>query len=299
MPHFTDQLAAAVRRTGNAVCVGLDPRWEQLPWPITTGREAEPNGHADAYLDFCCGVIDVVAPLVPVVKPQMAFFEELGPSGMTALAEVIRYAQERGLLVILDAKRNDIGSTAEAYARGLLGRGASPWGADCLTVSPYLGEDSLTPFVDVARERDAGLFVLVKTSNPGGGMLQDLVANEQAVYRHVAALVEKFSAETAGESGYGLAGAVVGATYPEQLAELRAAMPHTWFLVPGFGSQGGAAKDVAPAFDANRMGAVINNSRGIIFAHAKKEYADQFGDQHWQRAVEAATKLMIEQLAEI
>lgn len=299
VPHFTDQLAAAVRRTGNAVCVGLDPRWEQLPWPITTGREAEPNGHADAYLDFCCGVIDVVAPLVPVVKPQMAFFEELGPSGMTALAEVIRYAQERGLLVILDGKRNDIGSTAEAYARGLLGRGASPWGADCLTVSPYLGEDSLTPFVDVARERDAGLFVLVKTSNPGGGMLQDLVANEQAVYRHVAALVEKFSAETAGESGYGLAGAVVGATYPEQLAELRAAMPHTWFLVPGFGSQGGAAKDVAPAFDANRMGAVINNSRGIIFAHAKKEYADQFGDQHWQRAVEAATKLMIEQLAEI
>jgi orotidine-5'-phosphate decarboxylase len=171
---FTDQLAAAVRRTGNAVCVGLDPRWEQLPWPITTGREAEPNGHADAYLDFCCGVIDVVAPLVPVVKPQMAFFEELGPSGMTALAEVIRYAQERGLLVILYGKRNDIGSTAEAYARGLLGRGQSPWGADCLTVSPYLGEDSLTPFVEVARERGAGLFVLVKTSNPGGGMLQDL-----------------------------------------------------------------------------------------------------------------------------
>lgn len=297
MPHFTDQLAAAVRRTGNAVCVGLDPRWEQLPWPITTGREAEPNGHADAYLDFCCGVIDVVAPLVPVVKPQMAFFEELGPSGMTALAEVIRYAQERGLLVILDGKRNDIGSTAEAYARGLLGRGVSPWGADCLTVSPYLGEDSLTPFMDVARERSAGVIVLVKTSNPGGGMLQDLVANDQTVYRHVASLVEKFSAETAGESGYGLAGAVVGATYPEQLAELRAAMPHTWFLVPGFGSQGGAAKDVAPAFDANRMGAVINNSRGIIFAHAKKEYADQFGDQHWQRAVEAATKLMIEQLS--
>jgi orotidine-5'-phosphate decarboxylase len=304
---FTDQLAAAVRRTGNAVCVGLDPRWEQLPWPITTGREAEPNGHADAYLDFCCGVIDVVAPLVPVVKPQMAFFEELGPSGMTALAEVIRYAQERGLLVILDGKRNDIGSTAEAYARGLLGRGQSPWGADCLTVSPYLGEDSLTPFVEVARERGAGLFVLVKTSNPGGGMLQDLevgtpderagASRPRRVYNEVASLVEKFSAETAGESGYGLAGAVVGATYPEQLAELRAAMPHTWFLVPGFGSQGGAAKDVAPAFDANRMGAVINNSRGIIFAHARKEYAEQFGDQHWQRAVEAATRLMIEQLS--
>ena len=306
MPHFTDQLAAAVRRTGNAVCVGLDPRWEQLPWPITTGREEEPSGRADAYLDFCCGVIDVVAPLVPVVKPQMAFFEELGPQGMVALAEVIRYAQERGLLVILDGKRNDIGSTAEAYARGLLGRGQSPWGADCLTVSPYLGEDSLTPFVDVARDRGAGLFVLVKTSNPGGGMLQDLevgtpseragASRPRRVYNQVAALVEKLSLETKGESGYGLTGAVVGATYPEQLAELRAAMPHTWFLVPGFGSQGGAAKDVAPAFDAQGMGAVINNSRGIIFAHAKKEYADKFGDQHWQKAVEAATKEMIEQL---
>jgi orotidine-5'-phosphate decarboxylase len=249
-------------------------------------------------------VIDVVAPLAPVVKPQAAFFEELGPAGMSALGHVIRYAQERGLLVILDAKRNDIGSTAEAYARGMLGRGQSAWGADALTVSPYLGEDSLTPFVDVAKERGAGLFVLVKTSNPGGGMLQDLEVGAggetprlaRRVYNHVAELVERMSADTVGESGYGLAGAVVGATYPEQLAELRYAMPHTWFLVPGFGSQGGGAKDVAPAFDANGLGAVINNSRGIIFAHARKEYAERFGEQQWQRAVEAATREMIDQL---
>ncbi len=300
--HFTDQLAAAVRRCGNAVCVGLDPRWEQLPWPITTGREQAANGRAEAYLDFCCGVVDVVAGLVPVVKPQSAFFEELGPPGMAALAELIRYAQDRGLLVILDAKRNDIGSTAEAYARGLLGRGQSPWGADALTVSPYLGEDSLTPFVDVAKERGAGLFVLVKTSNPGGGLLQDLELrppNEQAsprrVYNQVANLVERLAAETVGHSGYGLAGAVVGATYPEQLAELRAAMPHAWLLVPGYGSQGGGAKDVAPAFDAAGLGAVINNSRHLIFAHARKEY-ERFGPQHWQRAVEAATRDMIARL---
>ena len=299
MPHFTDELAQAVRQRGNAVCVGLDPRWEQLPWPVTTGREDAPHGRPEAYLDFCCGVIDVVAPLVPVVKPQSAFFEELGPAGMSALGHVIRYAQEQGLLVILDAKRNDIGSTAEAYARGMLGRGQSAWGADALTVSPYLGEDSLTPFVDVAQERGAGLFILVKTSNPGGGLLQDLVADGRKVYRHVADLVERMSADTAGESGYGLAGTVVGATYPEQLAELRAAMPHTWFLVPGFGSQGGGAKDVAPAFDAHGGGAVINNSRGIIFAHAKKEYAERFGDQQWQKAVEAATKDMIDQLAHL
>ncbi|RIK74421.1 MAG: orotidine-5'-phosphate decarboxylase [Planctomycetota bacterium] len=301
-----DDLAAAVAARGNAVCVGLDPRWEQLPWPITTGRDDAPSGRADAYLDFCCGVIDVVAPLVPVVKPQAAFFEEQGPAGMAALAEVIRYAQDRGLLVILDGKRNDIGSTAEAYARGLLGRGTSAWGADALTVSPYLGEDSLAPFVAVARQRRAGLFVLVKTSNPGGGVLQDLEVVESTeragasrprrLYHHVAELVERLSSDTKGASGYGLAGAVVAATYPEQLAQLRAAMPHSWFLVPGFGAQGGAARDVAPAFDAARLGAVVNNSRGIIFAHARKEYAERFGEQQWQRAVEAATLDMIAEL---
>jgi orotidine-5'-phosphate decarboxylase len=321
-----DELAQAVRQRGNAVCVGLDPRWEQLPWPITIGREAGDalvsststtklgrglidsavRARAEAYIDFCTNVIDIVASLVPVVKPQAAFFEELGPAGMTALAEVIHYAQEQGLLVILDAKRNDIGSTAEAYARGMLGRTESAWGADALTVSPYLGEDSLTPFADIAKERGAGLFILVKTSNPGGGMLQDLeitsdperagASRPRRVYNQVADLVERTSAETAGESGYGLAGAVVGATYPEQLAELRAAMPHTWFLVPGFGSQGGAAGDVAPAFDSNGFGAVINNSRGIIFAHARKEYAHKYTEQQWQKAIEAATKDMIGQL---
>jgi orotidine-5'-phosphate decarboxylase len=197
--------------------------------------------------------------------------------------------------VILDAKRNDIGSTAEAYARGMLGRGQSAWGADALTVSPYLGEDSLTPFVEVARERGAGLFVLVKTSNPGSGLLQDLMTEGRRVYQCVAELVERFASETAGECGYGLAGAVVGATYPEQLAELRAAMPHTWFLVPGFGSQGAAAKNVAAAFDSAGLGAVINNSRHLIFAHTRPEY-ERFGAQHWQRAVEAASQDMIDQL---
>ena len=302
-----DQLAAAVTRCGNPVCVGLDPRWEQLPESIRSSDSLPSAGRAReggeamqavaaAYLAFCRAVIDVVAPLVPVVKPQSAFFEELGPPGVTALVEVIAYAQERGLLVILDAKRNDIGSTAEAYARGMLGRGQSPWGADALTVSPYLGDDSLAPFVDVAREREAGLFILVKTSNPGGRTFQDLDVGGAPLYRRVAGLVNGISAPTAGESGYGLAGAVAGATYPEQLAELRAAMPHTWFLVPGFGSQGGAARDVVGGFDSRGLGAVINNSRGIIFAHSRKEYADRFGPTRWQEAVDAATREMIAQL---
>lgn len=296
MNHFMDELAAAVQRTKNPVVVGLDPRWEQLPAAFTNAKLGQPNERAAAYLKFCQGVIDVVAPLVPAVKPQMAFFEELGPLGMNVLADVIRYAQLCGLLVILDGKRNDIGSTAEAYARGLIGRDESPWGADSLTVSPYLGEDSLTPFVNVATQRSAGLFVLVKTSNPGGGLLQDLVADELCVYRHVAELVDRLSAETLGQCGYGIVGAVAGATYPEQLAELRQAMPHTWFLVPGFGSQGGAAADVAGGFDDRGLGAVVNSSRGIIFAHSREEYRDRFADAHWQRAVEQATVDMIEQL---
>ncbi len=173
-----------------------------------------------------------MAPLVPAVKPQAAFFEQLGPPGMTALYDVIQYARAAGLIVILDGKRNDIGSTAEAYAEGYLGS------ADALTVSPYLGEDSLRPFVEVGQRRGAGIFVLVKTSNPGGGQFQDLMADGRPLYRHVGEFVERLAVETAGRNGYGAVGAVVGATYPQQLAELREAMPHTWFLVPGYGAQG-------------------------------------------------------------
>jgi orotidine-5'-phosphate decarboxylase len=297
---FADRLAAAVRRCGNPVLVGLDPRAESLPdGLVDASAKSSWADIAEAYRRFCHDVIDVVAPLVPAVKPQAAFFEELGPAGMVVLGEVIDYARQKGLLVILDGKRNDIGSTATAYARGMLGTGGqSPWGADALTVSPYLGDDSLQPFVDVARERAAGVFVLVKTSNPGGKMLQDLVADGRPLYRHVAAYVEGLAAQTAAECGYGAIGAVVGATYPAQLSELREAMPHTWFLVPGFGSQGGTARDVAAAFDTKGLGAIVNNSRGIIFAHRSKQYAERFGSAKWQQAVEAATKDMIDQLRE-
>jgi orotidine-5'-phosphate decarboxylase len=295
---FADRLIAAVRRCHNPVLVGLDPRAESLPAGILPNpKDASCEKIAAAYGRFCRGIIDVVASLVPAVKPQSAFFEQLGPAGMLTLAEVIAYAHQKGLLVILDGKRNDIGSTATAYAQGMLGtEGQSPWGADALTVSPYLGDDSLRPFIDVACQRAAGVFVLVKTSNPGGRMLQDLMADGRPIYRHVADYVEQQAATTAGAGGYGAVGAVVGATYPAQLAELRTAMPHTWFLVPGFGSQGGKASDVAAAFDPSGLGAVVNNSRGIIFAHAVKPYAERFGAAGWQAAVEAATRDMIDQL---
>ena len=294
MSGFADVLQAAVLRCRNPVLVGIDPRVDMLPLaPRDPANRAEV---AQAYAQFSCGVIDVVAGLVAAIKPQAAFFEELGPAGMTALAGVIRYGQQKGLLVVVDGKRNDIGSTAAAYAEGFLGRD-SAWGADALTVSPYLGDDSLTPFVDVAQKRQAGIFVLVKTSNPGGRMLQDLVAGDgQTVYRHLAAYVESLAVQTIGQCGYGAVGAVVGATYPQQLAELRGAMPHTWFLVPGFGSQGGTAQDVAAAFDARGCGAIVNNSRGLIFAYRSKAYAERFGARRWQDAVAAATEDMIAQL---
>ncbi len=295
MTNFADQLAAAVRAKGNPVLVGLDPRIAQLPDALRPHDANDLAAVAAAYGEFCRGVIDVVAPLVAVVKPQSAFFEELGPAGVSVLVDVIRYAREHGLLVILDAKRGDIGSTAEAYAAGMLGR-QSPWGADALTVNPYLGDDSLDPFVATARERGAGLFVLVKTSNPGGKTFQDLPSSGEPIYRHVAAFVESLARQSAGECGYGAVGAVVGATYPAQLAELRAAMPATWFLVPGYGSQGGAAADVAAAFDNQGLGAVINSSRAIIFAHARKDYAGRFAAGQWQQAVEAATREMIDEL---
>jgi len=295
---FADRLAEQVQRRANPVLVGLDPQVARLPAGLLEGvGSADPAGQAEAFRRFCYGVIDVVAPLAPAVKPQAAFFERLGPVGMAALADVIAYAGAKGLLVIFDGKRNDIGSTAAAYAEGILGRdAASAWGADALTVSPYLGADSLEPFVEVARARDAGVFVLVKTSNPGGGMLQDLVADGRPLYRHVAEYVERAAAQTAGAAGYGLVGAVVGATYPEQLVELRSAMPHTWFLVPGYGTQGGTARDVAGALDTRGLGAIVNNSRGILYAHAREPYTGRFGPARWQEAVEAATRDMIDEL---
>lgn len=291
---FADRLADAVRKCGNPVVVGLDPRWEQLP-VLLRGLDDSLLAKAQAYRTFCCEILDVVAGRVAAVKPQMAFFEELGPPGMSALLEIVQHARQLGVLVILDGKRNDIGSTAEGYARAYLGA-ESPWQADSLTISPYLGDDSLTPFVKQAIQTASGLFVLVKTSNPGGRTFQDLSIDGQPLYRRVAQLVEKLAADSCADCGYGAVGAVVGATYPEQLAELRAAMPHAWFLVPGFGAQGGSAEDVKAAFDDRGLGAIINSSRAIIFAHERPEYA-RYAQSSWQTAVQRATEDMIAQLS--
>jgi orotidine-5'-phosphate decarboxylase len=293
---FATRLAESVRRTRSVTCVGLDPRKANLPATLRDNvRHDSGDEWAAAYTQFCCEIIDAVAGRVACVKPQAAFFEQLGPAGMISLGEVIAHARRNDMLVILDGKRNDIGSTAAAYADAYLGA-ASPWGSDALTVSPYLGRDSIEPFVESCDQRSAGVFVLVKTSNPGGGLLQNRTTDGQTVYAAVAELLSELNAERLDANGYGPLGAVVGATYPEELAELREKMPHSWILIPGFGAQGGAADDVRAGFHAGGLGAVVNSSRHIIFAHSRPEYADTFGERRWQDAVRAATDEMNQQL---
>ena len=307
MTHYAKRLHDAIRQKGTPALVGLDPRFDQLPQEIQESaarRQASGDraaGIAAAFDEFCSRLIDVVAPLVPAVKPQAAFFEELGPAGSRVLAHVIRKARDAGLIVICDAKRGDIGSTAAAYARGYLAGAdpdAAPWAADALTVNPYLGRDTLEPFVQVAVERGAGIYVLVRTSNPGAGIFQDRESDSLPLYRHVARTVEELATETAGEDGFGAVGAVVGATYPRELAELREAMPHAPLLVPGYGSQGAGAADVAAAFTPDGLGALVNSSRQINFAYRREPFASQYAPDEWEQAIEAATHQMIADLAD-
>ena len=304
MTSYTERLNAAVRQKGTPALVGLDPRWDALPTEIRSrhpeGERGEASARADAYTEFCCRIIDVVAPLVPAVKPQSAFFEECGHRGAEALARVIHHAREAGLIVICDAKRGDIGSTAQAYAKAYLAGAdpeAAPWGADALTVNPYLGADTLEPFVQTATDRGAGIYVLVRTSNPGAGLFQDRRTDGETLFERVAASVEELSHANASGQNFGPVGAVVGATYPEELTSLRENMPHVPLLIPGYGSQGGTAADVSGGFREDGLGAVVNSSRGIIFAYQRTPYKDRFSPGDWESAVEAATHAMIQDLA--
>jgi orotidine-5'-phosphate decarboxylase len=290
--HFADRLAEATRRKGTAAMVGIDPRPEGLPKQLAASFGGDRKGIAAAVGAFGREVVDVVAPRVPAVKFQAAFYEALGPEGMEELHATAGHARDSGLIVVIDGKRNDIGSTAEAYARAYLG-GRQAWDADALTVNPYLGRDGIDPFVKAAADAGHGLFVLVRTSNPSAGDFQDLEAGGKPLYQHVAERLADWAAPHRGASGYSLMGAVVGATYPEQLAALRAALPGVVFLVPGYGAQGGKAADVAAAFDADGLGAVVNSSRGVTAAFERPDLKSL----DWRRAIEAAVGEMIEDLA--
>jgi orotidine-5'-phosphate decarboxylase len=286
MQHFADRLCDAIRKKGTSLCVGLDPRWESLPTEV---RNRHPGGSlaavASAYEEFCGRVLDIVAPLVPVVKPQSAFFEGCGPEGMTVLQRLVRKARGQGLLVLLDGKRNDIASTATAYADATF----TVWEADALTINPYLGRDAVEPFLQSARRAGGGVFVLVRTSNPGAGQFQDLKCDGRPLYQHVGEAVAAWTRENLGSCGLGDVGAVVGATYPEELLALRRLLPEVIFLVPGFGAQGGTADDVLPAFRADGLGAIVNSSRGILFPYKPDDPA-------WERKIEEATRATVKML---
>ncbi len=280
-----DRLIAKIIETKNPTVAGLDPKLDYIPQYIREesyakyGKNLE--GAADALLTFNKALIDALCDIVPAVKPQAAYYEMYGFYGVKALYETITYAKEKGMFVITDAKRNDIGTTMEAYANAHLGKTDvegvkfEAFGADALTVNGYLGTDGIKPLLKICEEDDKGIFVLVKTSNPSSGELQDKeLADGKSVYAAMGEMCESWGSELVGKYGYSAVGSVVGATYPEQLEELRKAMPHTFFLVPGYGAQGGGAKDVAPAFDENGIGAIINSSRGIMCAY-KKEGCDE------------------------
>ncbi len=274
-----DRLTARIAQLQNPTVVGLDPDPSYLPQALVDAAVKEHGktlkAAAEAVISFNKGIIDGICDIVPAIKPQSAYYEMYGPEGLRALAETVAYAKQKGLLVIMDGKRNDIGSTASAYARAYLGKTSfeglelPAWDADALTVNAYLGSDGIVPFLKECNEHDKMIFVLVKTSNPSSGELQDKLCDKQSVYSLMGEMVERWGADAPGQNGYSKVGAVVGATYPEQLAQLRAAMPHTFFLVPGYGAQGAGAAEVKPAFDAKGGGAIINSSRGIICAHRK------------------------------
>ena len=294
-----DRLQEAIIAKKNPTVAGLDPKPEYVPAHIRKecydkyGETLE--GAAEAIYRFNCGLMDALKDIVPAVKPQSAYYERLGWRGMEVLERTIRYAKEQGLYVIADIKRGDIGSTAEAYSDGWLGKTKvgeqmlSVFDADCVTLNGYMGADSVNPFLKTCKEMDKCAFILAKTSNPGSGELQNVSAGEgDTVYGLMADLIEKWGAGTEGKYGYTMAGAVAGATYPEELQKLRARMPHTFLLVPGYGAQGGTAEDVQYAFDKKGCGAIVNASRSIMCAWQKTG-----GDgRDFQDAARAAAETM-------
>jgi orotidine-5'-phosphate decarboxylase len=308
MENFADRLIEKIREKKSVVCVGLDPRLNQIPQFIRDKALSENpknklKAAAEAIIEFNKGIIDEIHDLVPIVKPQIAFYELFGEEGVRAFRETIRYAKSKGLLVIADVKRNDIGSTAKAYADAHFGEvdvfdeKEFIFDADAITVTPYLGWDGIKPFVEVCKKYGRGIFILVKTSNPSSGDLQDLCMKDgSTVYEIIGNFVDSWGADEIGKEGYSSVGAVVGATYPGQAKQLRKIMPNAFFLVPGYGAQGGGADDVKPCFNKDGLGAIVNSSRGITFAYEK---LDGFSEKEYAQASRKAVQAMNEDLKAI
>jgi orotidine-5'-phosphate decarboxylase len=292
--EYVDRLHSAISRCNSPAMVGFDPRLEHLPEPFRSKAEESAAAAAAALIEYHRILIDILTNKVAVIKPQSAFFERLGHHGILALADTCSYAKERGLLVLMDAKRGDIGSTSEAYADTFLGGGfknAFP-ACDALTVNPYLGVDACEPFLEYAKKNNAGLYFLVKTSNPGAVSFQN--HGDPTLAEVVAKQVSLWSSENMGSASWSNIGAVVGATRPAELANFRGLMPSTPLLLPGFGFQGGTVEGLGRAFDSNGHGAVINSSRGILFAHQREDLSYL---SNWEDKTAHAVEEMVEQLS--
>ena len=309
--HFAERLLTAIEEKQTPIVVGLDPVYTQLPKQIREIAAHSKSGlpeHAAAVNEFCQVVIDIVAPHMAVVKLQMAHFELCGPAGLEAYHRVADYAREQGLIVIGDIKRADIGSTSEALASAYLDEvyvtdetgQEKAVSVDAVTVNPYFGTDGVQPFIQKARANGQGVFVVIRSSNPSAGEIQDIAdAEGRRVFERLAMLCNDWAnlPDCVGESGYSLVGAVVGATYPQEAELLRQVMPNSMFLVPGYGAQGASADDCTAAFHEDGWGALVNSSRGIIYAWTREGY-DQFGEDAWEEAVEAAALAMKVDLAQ-
>jgi orotidine-5'-phosphate decarboxylase len=303
--EFVDRLFQSIRTRGTPLCVGFDPHVDLLPKHLVShhmARAADPwSGLAAAVEIFFLKILDRIASLVPVIKPQWAFFEQLGPPGLSALQRIVAESRARGLIVVADVKRGDIGSTAEAYANVFFENVSPentlippPIPADAVTLNPYLGADAITPFLRKAPRH--GVFILVKTSNPSGADIQDIPVHNGTVARHVGEHVHTWGLSRVGECGWSSVGAVVGANHPDEALLLRDIMPHTPFLIPGFGAQGAGAVDAVAALEPDGTGGIINSSRDIIFAFRKTPFGKTFGEDRFDRAAEAACRDAIDSI---
>lgn len=300
-----DKLIEKIKKTQAPIVVGLDPTLKLIPGHLLEAAFREkgenPEGVAEAIWNYNKGIVDAVCDLVPAVKPQIAMYETFGIQGLIAFDRTVKYCKEKGLVVIGDIKRGDIGSTSEAYAQGHLGKvvlGGKEYRGfdeDFATVNPYLGSDGVKPFMKVCAEEKKGIFVLVKTSNPSSGEFQDRMIDGKELFCHVADKVAEWGSEIMGQNGYSYVGAVVGATYPEQGKIARKLMPRTYILVPGYGAQGGKGADLKYFFNEDGLGAIINSSRGIIGAWQQEKYA-KYGAEAYADAARAAVLDMKEDI---
>ena len=306
MKNIIDVLIEKIKETQNPTVMGLDPRYEMLPKCVTDKYPKTIEGVAQAILEYNKALIDATYDIIPAIKPQIAFYEMFGIPGMVAFRATCQYAKQKGMLVIADIKRGDIGSTAQGYSNAYLGKTKigdieQPiFDVDFVTVNPYMGTDCIKPFIEDCKKYNKGLFILVKTSNPSSGELQDLkLENGEEVYTRVAKLVENWGEELRGENNYSSIAAVVGATYPEQLKQIRGIAPHTYFLIPGYGAQGGTAADIAYGFDQNGLGGIVNASRSLMCAYKSDKWKDKFEEKDYAQATRAEAMRMRDELNQV